>query len=167
MPLHEVKQISARQGTSKRDNYPLAGGILGGGEGGLQGFGMGGGGAWAGLHALRAQGQQVGLPSHVDECGLGELLQCCWYRSQLWLTPRGIIHQDFKQIPCTTTEFTFWPISRMLACYSLLACLLAQASRSTIDPKKGYKTKIGFISSLTLITTEYWTELVGRDHEGH
>ena len=43
----------------------------------------------------------------------------------------------------------------------LLACLLAAAAkpgRSTLDTKKGYKTKTGSISSvtLTLIKTEYW-----------
>ena len=64
--------------------------------------------------------------------------------------------------------------ARAAAC-CLLACLLAAAAaakpgRSTLDTKKGYKTKTGSTSSvtltlgltLTLIKTEYWTELVGE-----
>ena len=46
----------------------------------------------------------------------------------------------------------------------LLACLLAaKPSRSTLDPKKGYKTKTGSTSSvtLTLIKTEYWDRAGG------
>ena len=53
------------------------------------------------------------------------------------------------------------------ACYCLLlaCCLLAAAkpSRSTLDTKKGYKTKTGSTSSvtLTLIKTEYWDRAGG------
>ena len=55
------------------------------------------------------------------------------------------------------------------ACCCLLAtccCLLAAAakpSRSTLDTKKGYKTKTGSTSSvtLTLIKTEYWDRAGG------
>ena len=52
----------------------------------------------------------------------------------------------------------------------LLACLLAaKPGRSTLDPKKGYKTKTGSTSSvtltltlgLTLIKTEYWDRAGG------
>ena len=49
----------------------------------------------------------------------------------------------------------------------LLACLLAAAKpgRSTLDTKKGYKTKTGSTSSvtltLTLIKTEYWDRAGG------
>ena len=44
----------------------------------------------------------------------------------------------------------------------LLACLLAaKPSRSTLDPKKGYKTKTGSTSSVTLIKTEYWDRAGG------
>ena len=55
----------------------------------------------------------------------------------------------------------------LLACL-LLACLLAaKPGRSTLDPKKGYKTKTGSTSSvtltlpLTLIKTEYWDRAGG------
>ena len=54
----------------------------------------------------------------------------------------------------------------LLACLLLAACLLAcllvaaaaKPVRSTLDTKKGYKTKTGSTSSviLTLIKTEYW-----------
>ena len=41
-------------------------------------------------------------------------------------------------------------------------CLLAaKPSRSTLDPKKGYKTKTGSTSSVTLIKTEYWDRAGG------
>ena len=49
-----------------------------------------------------------------------------------------------------------------LAC--LLACLLAaKPGRSTLDTKKGYKTKTGSTSSVTLalIKTEYWDRAGG------
>ena len=53
----------------------------------------------------------------------------------------------------------------LLAC-CLLACLLAaKPGRSTLDTKKGYKTKTGSTSSvtltLTLIKTEYWDQAGG------
>ena len=52
----------------------------------------------------------------------------------------------------------------LAACCLLLACLLAaKPSRSTLDTKKGYKTKTGSTSSvtLTLIKTEYWDRAGG------
>ena len=56
----------------------------------------------------------------------------------------------------------------LLACL-LLACLLAAAAkpaRSTLDTKKGYKTKTGSTSSVTLtlglIKTEYWDRAGGE-----
>ena len=49
----------------------------------------------------------------------------------------------------------------LLACL-LLACLLAaKPGRSTLDTKKGYKTKTGSTSSVTLIKTEYWDRAGG------
>ena len=49
------------------------------------------------------------------------------------------------------------------ACLLLACCLLAKPGRSTLDPKKGYKTKTGSTSSvtLTLIKTEYWDRAGG------
>ena len=47
----------------------------------------------------------------------------------------------------------------LAACCLLAACLLAaKPGRSTLDTKKGYKTKTGSTSSVTqtLIKTEYW-----------
>ena len=63
------------------------------------------------------------------------------------------------------TEVWFLPISRVL----LLACLLlapaAKPGRSTLDTKKGYETKTGSTSlvtlTLTLIQTEYWDRAGG------
>ena len=52
----------------------------------------------------------------------------------------------------------------LLLAACLLACLLAaKPSRSTLDTKKGYKTKTGSTSSvtLTLIKTEYWDRAGG------
>ena len=54
----------------------------------------------------------------------------------------------------------------LLACLLLAACcLLAKPGRSTLDTKKGYKTKTGSASSvtltLTLIKTEYWDRAGG------
>ena len=54
--------------------------------------------------------------------------------------------------------------------FACAACLLAAAAaaakpgRSTLDTKKGYKTKTGSTSSvtLTLIKTEYWDRAGGR-----
>ena len=49
----------------------------------------------------------------------------------------------------------------LLACL-LLACLLAaKPGRSTLDTEKGYKTKTGSTSSVTLIKTEYWDRAGG------
>ena len=51
--------------------------------------------------------------------------------------------------------------ARAAACL-LLACLLAaKPGRSTLDTKKGYKTKTGSTSSVTLIKTEYWDRAGG------
>ena len=48
------------------------------------------------------------------------------------------------------------------ACLLLGACLLAaKPGRSTLDTKKGYKTKTGSTSSVTLIKTEYWDRAGG------
>ena len=63
--------------------------------------------------------------------------------------------------------FFFFPFRAccclLFAC--LLACLLAAAKpgRSTLDTKKGYKTKTGSTSSVTLalIKTEYWDRAGG------
>ena len=59
----------------------------------------------------------------------------------------------------------------LLACLLLAACLLAAAKprRSTLDTKKGYKTKTGSTSSVTLALTrtltltriEYWDRAGG------
>ena len=53
----------------------------------------------------------------------------------------------------------------LAACCLLLAacCLLAAAKpgRSTLDTEKGYKTKTGSTSSVTLIKTEYWDRAGG------
>ena len=49
----------------------------------------------------------------------------------------------------------------------LLACLLAaEPGRSTLDTRKGYKTKTGSTSSvtLTLIKTEYWDRAGGGEN---
>ena len=53
----------------------------------------------------------------------------------------------------------------LLACCLLAACLLAATpGRSTLDTKKGYKTKTGSTSSvtLTLLRLNIGTELVGE-----
>ena len=46
-------------------------------------------------------------------------------------------------------------------CLLLLAAAAAKPGRSTLDPKKGYKTKTGSTSSVTLIKTEYWDRAGG------
>ena len=52
----------------------------------------------------------------------------------------------------------FSHFARAAAC-----CLLAaKPSRSTLDTKKGYKTKTGSISSVTLTRTEYWDRAGGE-----
>ena len=58
---------------------------------------------------------------------------------------------------------------RACCCLLLAACLLAAAAvaakpgRSTLDTKKGYKTKTGSTNSVTLalIKTEYWDRAGG------
>ena len=47
------------------------------------------------------------------------------------------------------------------ACCLLLVAATAKPGRSTLDPKKGYKTKTGSTSSVTLIKTEYWDRAGG------
>ena len=47
------------------------------------------------------------------------------------------------------------------ACCLLLVAAAAKPGRSTLDPKKGYKTKTGSTSSVTLIKTEYWDRAGG------
>ena len=50
------------------------------------------------------------------------------------------------------------------ACCLLATCLLAAAAkpgRSNLDTKKGYRTKTGSTSSVTLIKTEYWDRAGG------
>ena len=69
------------------------------------------------------------------------------------------MHQNFNQIQNTTTEFWFFPISRVL-----LAAAAAKPGRSTLDPKKGYKTKTGSTSSVTLTLT---LTFGGSDVENH
>ena len=54
--------------------------------------------------------------------------------------------------------------ARAACCLLLVCCLLAaKPGRSTLDTKKGYKTKTGSTSSvtLTLIKTEYWDRAGG------
>ena len=59
--------------------------------------------------------------------------------------------------------------ARAACCLLLLAAAAAKPGRSTLDPKKGYKTKTGSTSSvtlaltitLTLIKTEYWDRAGG------
>ena len=47
------------------------------------------------------------------------------------------------------------------ACCCLLLAAAAKPGRSTLDTKKGYKTKTGSTSSVTLIKTEYWDRAGG------
>ena len=57
----------------------------------------------------------------------------------------------------------FSHFARAAACCLLLACLLdaaAKPGRSTLDNKKGYKTKTGSTSSVT--RTEYWDQACGE-----
>ena len=46
-------------------------------------------------------------------------------------------------------------------CLLLLGAAAAKPGRSTLDTKKGYKTKTGSTSSVTLIKTEYWDRAGG------
>ena len=62
--------------------------------------------------------------------------------------------------------FPFRACCLLAACCLLLACcLLAKPGRSTLDTKKGYKTKTGSTSSVTLaltrIKTEHWDRAGG------
>ena len=54
----------------------------------------------------------------------------------------------------------FTHFARAAAC-CLLLLLAAKPGRSTLDTKKGYKTKTGSTSSVTLIKTEYWDRAGG------
>ena len=73
------------------------------------------------------------------------------------------------------THFARAAACLVVACLLLVACLLAAAakpSRSTLDTKKGYKTKTGCTTLVTLIKTEYWDRAGGWgnisfDGEGH
>ena len=53
--------------------------------------------------------------------------------------------------------------ARAACCLLLLAAAAAKPGRSTLDPKKGYKTKTGSTSSVTLTLTriEYWDRAGG------
>ena len=59
--------------------------------------------------------------------------------------------------------------ARAACCLLLLAAAAAKPGRSTLDPKKGYKTKTGSTSSvtltLTLIKTEYWDRAGGGGNQ--
>ena len=57
----------------------------------------------------------------------------------------------------------FTHFAHAAACCSLLllAAAAAKPGRSTLDTKKGYKTKTGSTSSVTLIKTEYWDRAGG------
>ena len=59
----------------------------------------------------------------------------------------------------------FTHFARAAACYLLAAAAAAAAAakpgRSTLDTKKGYKTKTGSTSSVTLIKNEYWDRAGG------
>ena len=65
--------------------------------------------------------------------------------------------------------------ARAACCCLLLAAAAAKPGRSTLDPKKGYKTKTGSTSSvtltltlaLTLIKTEYWDRAGGGGNIGY
>ena len=55
----------------------------------------------------------------------------------------------------------FAHFARAAACLLLAAAAAAKPGRSTLDTKKGYKTKTGSTSSVTLIKTEYWDRAGG------
>ena len=73
--------------------------------------------------------------------------------------PGRIMHQSFQPNP-TRPSYHFSPFGA--CCLLLLAAAAAAAKpgRSTLDPKKDYKTKTGSTSSVTatlgLIKTENW-----------
>ena len=51
----------------------------------------------------------------------------------------------------------FSHFARAAAClFARLLLAAAKRGRSTLDTKKGYKTKTGSTSSVTLIKTKYW-----------
>ena len=74
-----------------------------------------------------------------------------WGGSQLLLSMpphNGVLHWGILIFP--------------ISCMLLAACLLAaKPGRSTLDTKKGCKTKTGSTSSVTLIKTEYWDRAGG------
>ena len=57
----------------------------------------------------------------------------------------------------------FAHFARAACCLLAACCFLAKPGRSTLDTKKGYKTKTGSTGSvnLTLIKTEYWDRAGG------
>ena len=57
--------------------------------------------------------------------------------------------------------FSHFPRAACLLACLLLAAATAKRGRSTLDSKKGYKTKTGSTSSVTLIKTEYWDRAGG------
>ena len=71
-----------------------------------------------------------------------------------------------SKAPQRNSDFSPFRACCLLACL-LLACLLlaTKPGRSTLDTKKGYKTKTGSTSSVTLtlglIKTEYWDRAGG------
>ena len=69
----------------------------------------------------------------------------------------------FQPIPKHQDGVLIFPHFARAACCLLLAAAAAAAKpgRSTLDPKKGYKTKTGSTSSVTLIKTEYWDRAGG------
>ena len=67
--------------------------------------------------------------------------------------PLNLKHHDVVLI--------FAHFARAAACLLLAAAAAAKPGRSTLDTKKGYKTKTGSTSSVTLIKTEYWDRAGG------
>ena len=64
----------------------------------------------------------------------------------------------------------FTHFARAAACCLRLLLAAAAATkpgRSTLDTKKGYKTKTGSTSSVTLIKTEYWDRAGGGGNTSH
>ena len=58
--------------------------------------------------------------------------------------------------------YLIFPHFAHAACLLAARLLLAKPGRSTLDTKKGYKTKTGSTTSVTLIKTEYWDRAGGR-----